>query len=489
MRFAHRRPALGGDPLQSPRLSTTPPNPAGRDFPLGVAGFTYQDLHRESRLAELDALVSGGARRRGARPSTRACSAYRARPDAVGALERSRLLVDGARPLGAFVARLFGIEAEWRRQDASTGPEAVLFRFRRDFLMRRVVKTKLPDGSRGLRLPARRRASRRRIERDSPSGACRGRPTRSSRPRDAAALLELESRLRRGPPPEEDARGLPGGARGRPRRSARARPAPRHPAASPPARPTRTARLLRSSSSDMPLWCHLRLSIRLWRAQVRRWISFQLPGDARLSNPSSRPIGPIRPSPRERVGPAREPPPPARRLQADRPPHEPSARSSARRTTACSATSARRTPARRASSTPKTAACQKNPLGIALDRLPARREDLRDAPAAPARATPSPRSRSSCVDNPMCPGTGHRICNDCMKGCIFQKQDPVNIPQIETGVLTDVLELPWGVEIYGLLTRWNPLNLRAPVRAAVQRQERARRRARARPATRWRTTC
>ena len=44
-----------------------------------------------------------------------------------------------------------------------------------------------------------------------------------------------------------------------------------------------------------------------------------------------------------------------------------------------------------------------------------------------------------CVDNPMCPGTGHRICNDCMKGCIFQKQDPVNIPQIETGVLTDVL--------------------------------------------------
>ena len=37
-----------------------------------------------------------------------------------------------------------------------------------------------------------------------------------------------------------------------------------------------------------------------------------------------------------------------------------------------------------------------------------------------------------CVDNPMCPGTGHRICNDCMKACVFQKQEPVNIPQIET---------------------------------------------------------
>ena len=66
------------------------------------------------------------------------------------------------------------------------------------------------------------------------------------------------------------------------------------------------------------------------------------------------------------------------------------------------------------------------------------------------------------IDNPMCPGTGHRICNDCMKACIYQKQEPVNIPQIETGVLTDVLNMPWGVEIYGLLTRWNPLNVQRP---------------------------
>jgi NADPH-dependent glutamate synthase beta subunit-like oxidoreductase/NAD(P)H-flavin reductase len=66
------------------------------------------------------------------------------------------------------------------------------------------------------------------------------------------------------------------------------------------------------------------------------------------------------------------------------------------------------------------------------------------------------------ISNPMCPGTGHRICNDCMKACIYQKQEPVNIPQIETAVLTDTLNLPWGVEIYGLLTRWNPLNIGRP---------------------------
>ncbi|MCH8505337.1 MAG: FAD-dependent oxidoreductase [Ectothiorhodospiraceae bacterium] len=61
------------------------------------------------------------------------------------------------------------------------------------------------------------------------------------------------------------------------------------------------------------------------------------------------------------------------------------------------------------------------------------------------------------VDNPMVPATGHRICNDCMKSCIYQKQDPVNIPQVETAVLSEVLGLPWGVEIYDLLSRWNPL--------------------------------
>ncbi|WP_025041969.1 FAD-dependent oxidoreductase [Nitrosospira briensis] len=67
------------------------------------------------------------------------------------------------------------------------------------------------------------------------------------------------------------------------------------------------------------------------------------------------------------------------------------------------------------------------------------------------------------VDNPMCAGTGHRICNDCMKSCIYQKQEPVDIPQAETRTLKDILELPWGFEIYSLLTRWNPLNLRRPV--------------------------
>ena len=35
-------------------------------------------------------------------------------------------------------------------------------------------------------------------------------------------------------------------------------------------------------------------------------------------------------------------------------------------------------------------------------------------------------------------------------------------PAGRDGVLTDVLDLPYGFEIYGLLTRWNPLNANRP---------------------------
>ncbi len=67
------------------------------------------------------------------------------------------------------------------------------------------------------------------------------------------------------------------------------------------------------------------------------------------------------------------------------------------------------------------------------------------------------------IDNPMMAATGHRICNDCMKACIFQKQEPVDIPQAETSILKEVLALPWGFELYALLTRWNPLDIRRPL--------------------------
>ncbi|MCU7611464.1 FAD-dependent oxidoreductase [Anaplasma capra] len=62
------------------------------------------------------------------------------------------------------------------------------------------------------------------------------------------------------------------------------------------------------------------------------------------------------------------------------------------------------------------------------------------------------------ADNPMCALTGHRICNDCTNSCIYQKQQPVDVPYIETHILDHVLGLSYGFEIYSLFTRWNPLS-------------------------------
>jgi NADPH-dependent glutamate synthase beta subunit-like oxidoreductase/NAD(P)H-flavin reductase len=105
---------------------------------------------------------------------------------------------------------------------------------------------------------------------------------------------------------------------------------------------------------------------------------------------------------------------------------------------------------------------QRNPLGILLEGCPLD-EKISEAHLLKRRGEVIGALAVIMIDNPLCAGTGHRICNDCMKSCIFQKQTPVNIPQIETGILTDVLNLPYGFEIYSLLTRWNPLNARRPV--------------------------
>lgn len=109
----------------------------------------------------------------------------------------------------------------------------------------------------------------------------------------------------------------------------------------------------------------------------------------------------------------------------------------------------------------KDGSLKRNPLGIKLEGCPldekiSEMHLLKDEGSSVAALS------LIMIDNPMCPGTGHRICNDCMKACIYQRQEPVNIPQIETRVLTEVLELTWGFEIYSLLTRWNPLNVNRP---------------------------
>jgi NADPH-dependent glutamate synthase beta subunit-like oxidoreductase/NAD(P)H-flavin reductase len=110
----------------------------------------------------------------------------------------------------------------------------------------------------------------------------------------------------------------------------------------------------------------------------------------------------------------------------------------------------------------KTGEYKKSAFGVTLAGCPLD-EKISEMNVVKGQGNPIGALAVVTIDNPMAAGTGHRICNDCMKSCIYQKQDPVDIPQVETRALKDVLDLPWGFEIYSLLTRWNPLNFNRPV--------------------------
>ncbi len=434
----------------------TPPNPAGRDFPLGLHGFTYQDLHRDARLADLDRAFVEELCLDQPELGDR-LKAYRADPSSFDALSRSLLLVAAARPLSAFVARLFDIEREWSRQAASAEPEAVLFRFRRDFLLRRAVKTKLPEDLAGLDLgPARAAAAA--LERELHPDLHWKMDPELATAQMVAELLHLEAdfiaALRQKKKPE-----VAPSTRTRARELARraadsSSPLPRAAGES----DEELLSFLEKTLEQYALWCHLRREHPALKPEIRGWISFKLPETVDYQHlvATDRPNPAV---PEERVGPAG-----SRRRREGFTLTDPrmTRREVLGETHYCLLCHEReKDTCAKGFFDAKTAAWQKNPLGISLkgcpldEKISEMHELRREGDSIGALAL-------VCIDNPMCPGTGHRICNDCMKGCIFQKQDPVNIPQIETGVLTDVLALPWGIEIYGLFTRWNPLNPQRP---------------------------
>jgi NADPH-dependent glutamate synthase beta subunit-like oxidoreductase/NAD(P)H-flavin reductase len=432
---------------------TPPPTLAGRDFPLGEAGFTYQDLHRDERLADLDRAF---LRRLDADDPELAerLRRYRADPKSLDPLSLSKLLVDAARHVGRFVARLFGVEEEWRRQAAPALRDAVLFRFRRDFLVRRAARAKRPEPMDDAAVAS--------IARDGRAIEALHRPLPWGTDPELATsemvvgLLELESEflaaIRQKKIPEVSAP-----ARSRARELAAAA-ASSGLVAAPPADDDGLLELLESLLERYALWCRVRREVPALAAEVRQWPSFRLPEtlDYQHLVETERPRADL---PEERIGPEWR----HRRREGFKLTDPRMTRREVlgethyclichdREKDSCS----------KGFFDAKTASWQKNPLGIPLKGCPLD-EKISEMHLLRREGDSIGALALVCLDNPMCPGTGHRICNDCMKGCIFQKQEPVNIPQAETGVLTDVLALPWGVEIYGLLTRWNPLHAERP---------------------------
>ena len=426
-----------------------------RDLPLGVPGFSCSDLHDPRRLADLTrefdrwlAAADPGLFGR--------FEAWRREPASLDAVATSNLQIEVAGHLGRFVARLFGIEAEVDRLASETRAQDPIFVFKREFLQRRAFR-KYGDGRRPAEsfavLDRRVRALRAAI---APAADLEADPELATA-RLVADLLALEGELQA----MTQARGAPRAGEASVRtiagiRSALA-PAPDTPPIAGDAGPAADLDLVGRALSILEDWSVARLHDPDGRAAVRSWVSYREAGEmdhrhlVRVEHPDAALPG-LMVGPRE-----------TRRRRdgfrlTDR---RMSPREVLDQARYCVLCHERGKDSCAKGMMAKDGTVRRNPLGIPLAGCPLG-EKISEAHTLKRRGDSLAALAMVCVDNPMCPGTGHRICNDCMKACIFQKQEPVNIPQVETGVLTDVLSLPFGFEIWSLLTRWNPLNPARP---------------------------
>src|SRR4051812_6784269 len=119
-------------------MQTRDPRPSA-PLDLGVAGFTYQDLYKSDRLRELLDIFDGEVAEANPELFSR-WDAYRRNPQATRtAVEISALLVAMASHVSSFVTRLFGIQAEVEALAARTADQNPVFRFKIDFVRRRVL--------------------------------------------------------------------------------------------------------------------------------------------------------------------------------------------------------------------------------------------------------------------------------------------------------------------------------------------------------------
>ncbi|HKP73537.1 MAG TPA: FAD-dependent oxidoreductase, partial [Pyrinomonadaceae bacterium] len=449
--------------MQTISLESTgaPDASGGADFKLGIDGFNYGDLYRPERLGELAEAFYAELRRDD--PALHdALAAYTSARGAnlKGTRAESELLIAAAPHLSRFVARLFDVEAERAAHAERIKSQDAIFEFK-NFITRRALKRVPPEQALTFDLDAthaalaslRRTAFADTLEADDELGVARM----------TVRLLGWEDELKK--------RGA-AGENGDDEKSVREIAEARERVAGTDAGDAlkkfesaaagnetsgEDAAFVRSALRLVETWAAVHSTQEAAKSRVSSWVSFRVPHPLNYEHLVQ-----------------------IERHDAELPERMRGLDANLRRRDGFQLTDARATRREVLDEVNYCLYCherdkdscskglherdgsvKRNPLGIALDGCPLDEKISemhvlqRDGDSIGALALVM-------IDNPMCPGTGHRICNDCMKSCIFQKQEPVNIPQAETGVLTDVLQLPYGFEIYSLLTRWNPLNAKRP---------------------------
>ncbi|MBS2031895.1 MAG: FAD-dependent oxidoreductase [Deltaproteobacteria bacterium] len=441
--------------MTQPPAPGVPPS-SSRERPpalqLGVPGFDFEDLYRPHKLAQLHALFLREVSQLD--PTLHASwDAYRQKgPGSLPALEESKLLVALAPHVGRFVARLFGVEAEAQANQLAMTGQRPLFDFKRDFVQRRVLKKGAPNRPTADEFPALDADARLLLELAFP-GMHQEPDAELALARAVNALLEVDKQYASGAPtPESTPARLWADVEARLKSDTRAQ--------------RQLAKLLEGADAHarvsaalslLDRWTFARMLHPEGKKQLAGWVSHQQPKSldfaqlVEMQNPE-----PAMPEAHE--GPHHH----LRRrdgfkLTDRRYP----LRQVANEVDYCLYCHERGKDSCSTGMKQKDGSFKADPLGTPLGGCPLG-ERISEAHLLKSHGEGLGALAMVVLDNPMCAGTGHRICNDCMKACIFQKQEPVNIPQIETRILTDVLNLPWGFEIYGFLQRWNPLDVARP---------------------------
>jgi NADPH-dependent glutamate synthase beta subunit-like oxidoreductase/NAD(P)H-flavin reductase len=432
----------------SPLAATDAPNPA---MPLGIDGFTYADLYQPAKLRELLAAFDRWFGETAPGPKAQ-FEVYRAsKGKGMTPLQQSEAILAAAPFVGRFVGKLFGVEPELERFHDDVRKNDPLWRFRKDFAKKRVLRA---DAGKGWTLDAT-------VAREAATAALQSMtaaPIGGTTDEEATIavatlpLLEVDDVARKA--------AKAGGAQWTDELRARAAKVRAAVGAFVPGGlgddEASLGRAAAFALDALEAWLGARR--RDPHDPLRGWVTMRVPKSLDYAHlvELERPDAKI---PELFVGPHHER---RQRLGFSLTDTRMNAREVEQEIDYCMLCHDReKDSCSHGLPDPKGGGYKKNPLGVALAGCPLE-EKISEMHAMRQAGELVAALAIITVDNPMCPGTGHRICNDCMKACIFQKQEPVNIPQAETRVLTETLGLPWGLEIYQFLTRWNPLNVERP---------------------------
>ncbi len=419
-------------------------------MPLGIDGFTYADLYDAGKLGRLLTVFDDWFAQTAPGPRAQ-FEAYRSsKGEGMTGLQKSEAILAAAPFVGRFVGKLFGVEAQLEAFRDEVRKNDPVWRFRKDFAKKRVLRA---DAGKAWTLGADRARDTARAALQSMTAAPIGGTTDEEGTIATATLplLEVDEVARKA--------AKAGGAQWTDELRARARKVR---AAVLPfvgeglgEDDAALGRAVSFALDALEAWLGARR--RDEHDPTRRWVTMRVPRSLDYAHlvEFERPDPAV---PELFVGPHHER---RQRLGFSLTDTRMNAREVEQEIDYCMLCHDREKDSCSHGMPEKTGGYKKNPLGVPLAGCPLEEKisemhamrQVGELVAALAIIT---------VDNPMCPGTGHRICNDCMKACIFQKQEPVNIPQAETRVLTETLDLPWGLEIYQFLTRWNPLNVERP---------------------------